>query len=171
MTKISFKEPDVFEMHFKDGDIVIKHTGAREIGKMIIDHVLNIVGVDTDLVIEYPDFFVEEFQPSEECVLMRYRARTFGLADGLSPMALEKLTEFSHSYTAVLDLSQFRGDSKIIDVILFSLLIDPRAKYVKLPRAMQGYSMWGALHVSSITTSSSKHFQFPKFMMNHSRAS
>jgi hypothetical protein len=144
ITKISLMKTDVLEMQFQEGEIIIKHNDAKEIGEVIINHVLSIIGLETEILIEFPGFSVEEFQPCDEFLMMRYRARVFGFDREISLVALNILSKCSHNFKGVVDFTSFRGDSSIVDDMLFALLIDSRAKFIKMPRAYREHSLWAA---------------------------
>ena len=132
------------EMHFEDGDIIFEHEKAEDIGKILLEHILNINEPKNYPEINFPDFFIEEFTPSPDCVLLRYRARSFG--KGREPsMSILNLISKTDLSNGVIDVTSYKGNSNAIDDLFFALLIDPRIKSIKLPKAQQGDSMWVVL--------------------------
>ena len=129
------------EMHFQDGDIIFEHEKAGDIAKILLEHILNINEPKNYPKIQFPNFFVEEFVPSSDCVLLRYRGRAFGKGRDPSSAILDLLSKTDFS-KGVIDVTSYKGNSDAIDDLFFALLIDPRIKCVKLPKAHSGDSMW-----------------------------
>ncbi|EAX97210.1 hypothetical protein TVAG_218240 [Trichomonas vaginalis G3] len=146
LQKIVCIEENRLEMYFNnDGVIIFQNEHALKIAKLLINHILNILIPEEYPEIQIDGFFVEEFVPGNICALLRYRARVFGRGSQLSHQILSILSKYPTTGSNKIDLSDAKLSSEAIDDFLFSLVIDPRVRYLYLPKSKDSDSNWGPL--------------------------
>lgn len=146
LTKIVCVESNKLEMYFKDdGVIIFQNEHAHKIALLIIEHVLTILTYSEYPEIKIDGFYLQEFTPGVQCALLRYRARAFGRNSTVSPEILEVLSDFQHSNSNSIDISDLKLSADVIDDFLFAIIVDPRIKYIFISKAYSEQSVWNAV--------------------------